>query len=63
VDGEHFCNLVKDAYEEVMQWKRNCFLLPSGRAGKDFILELGLFQSYADNSTMHSITLTACSVF
>jgi len=59
-----FCKSVKDAHEEVMHWKRNCFLLPSGRVGKDFALELArLFQSYADNSTLHSIALTACSVF
>ena len=50
VDGEIFCKSIKDAYEEVMHWKRNCFLLPSGRVGKDLVLELvtRLFQSYAD---------------
>ena len=43
-------------------WKQS--FLPSGRVGKDFVLELArLFQSYADNSTLHSIALTACSVF
>jgi len=31
VDGEIFCKSIKDAYEEVMHWKRNYFLLPSGR--------------------------------
>ena len=40
------------------------FLIPSGKSGKGFVLELArLYQAYADNSSLHSIALTACSVF
>ena len=51
------------AYEEIVKWRRNIFLLPSGKAGKAFILELArLYQSNADNSTLGCIALKACSV-
>ena len=44
--------------------RHSSFLLPSGKAGKDFVLELArLYQVYADNTTLHSIALTACCVF
>ena len=63
-DGETFCKLIRDAFEVVVHWRRNSFLIPSGKAGRDFVLELArLYQAYADNSTLHSIALTACCVF
>jgi len=64
VDGVTFCQLMRDTYEDVVHWRRNSFLVPSGKSGKDFVLELArLYQAYADNSSLHSIALTACSVF
>ena len=63
-DGETFCDLMRDAYETVVHWRRNSFLVPSGRVGKNFVLELArLYQAYANNSTLHSVALTACCVF
>ena len=39
------------------------FLVPSGRIGKEFVLELArLYQVYADNTTLHSVALTACFI-
>ena len=39
--------------------RRSSFLLPSGKAGKDFVLELArLYQAYADNTTLHSVALS-----
>ena len=31
---------IKSCYKEIVKWRKNLFLLPSGRAGKDFILEM-----------------------
>ena len=59
-DGETLCQLMKDAYETVVHWRQNCFLIPLGKAGK---VELArLYHAYADNSTLHSITFIACCV-
>ena len=55
------CRVVADCYEELVQWKRNNFLIPSGSAGKAFMDEVaGLFQSYADNDTIAPIAFKAC---
>ena len=63
-DGETFCKLIGDVFEVVVHWRRNSFLVPSGKAGKDFVLELAkLHQAYADNTTLHSVAFTACCVF
>ena len=63
-DGATFCKLIGDAFEVVVHWRRNSFLVPSGNAGKDFVLELArLYHAYADNTTLHSIAFTACCVF
>ena len=51
------------AFEEVVHWRRNTFLIPSGSAGKDFVRELTrLYQAFADNSSLSSISLTAAVV-
>ena len=41
-DGETFCKLIRDAFEavHVVHWRHNGFLVPSSKAGKDFVLEL-----------------------
>ena len=63
-DGDTLCQLMRDAYETVVHWRRNSFLIPSGKAGKGFVMELArLYQAYADNSALHSIAFTACCVF
>ena len=63
LSGELFVHRVNVAYEEIVKWRRNIFLLPSGKAGKAFISELArLYQSYADNSPLQGIALKACSV-
>ena len=38
-DGETFCELIRDASEVVVHWRHNSVLVPSGKAGKDFVLE------------------------
>jgi len=61
--GEEVCRFLISAYEEVVHWKPNIFLLPFGKAGKSFVRELArLYQAFADNSALSSIALLACSV-
>ena len=63
ISGNTFCDLVSSAYTEVVHWRRNVFLIPSGKAGKTFITELAkLYQAYADASTLECIALKACTV-
>ena len=59
-DGET-CKLIRDAFDVVPHWRRNSFLVPSVKAGKDFVLEfqlVRLYQAYADNTTLHSVALS-----
>ena len=63
-DGDTLCQLMRDAYETVVHWRRNSFLIPSGKAGIGFVMELArLYQAYTDDSALHSIAFTACCVF
>jgi len=48
------------AYEEVVYWRPNVFMIPFGKAGKSFVWELAkLYQVFADQSALHSIALMA----
>ena len=60
VSSTVFCQQVTAAYCEVMHWRRNIFLVPTGKAGTAFIKELTkLYQAFADVSTL---ALKACIV-
>lgn len=39
-DGATFCNLIGEAYEVVVHWRCNSFIVFSGNSGKDCVLEL-----------------------
>lgn len=63
LSSQDFCKIINECYEEIVHWKRNLFLIPSGGAGKSFVTELArLFQAYADGSAMEDIALKACMV-
>jgi len=63
ISGEKVCEFLISAYEEVIHWKPNIFLIPFGKAGKLFIKELArLYQAFADDSAISSVALLACSV-
>ena len=50
-------------YEEVVFWKKNLFLVPSGRAGKKFVTEMTqLIEAYANGTAMEGIALKALVV-
>ena len=58
--GEEFAHAVHCAYTEIVHWRRNIFLVPSGKAGKQFIKELtSLLNAYAQGSALESIALEA----
>lgn len=55
----HICS----AYDEIVHWKRNLFLLPHGKASKAFLSELArLYQAFADASSIECLALKACAV-
>ena len=59
-DGLAFTQAIDHAYAEIVHWRRNIFLLPSGKAGRDFIRELSrLFLSYAESKLMERIAIKA----
>ena len=63
LEGVDFCAMISNAYEEVIHWRRNVFLIPSGSAGKAFVSEIArLFQAYADSSSLESIAMKAITV-
>ena len=61
--GADFAHAIDCAYAEIVHWRRNVFLVPSGKAGKEFIRELtSLFSAYAQGSAVESVALTAIMV-
>ena len=60
LDGPSVAHAIDRAYAEIVHWKRNLFLLPSGKAGKDFIREqTRLLSSYAESKPLERIALKA----
>ena len=67
LNAEDFSLVIYCAYAEIVHWRRNVFMVPSGKAGKRFVQELTrLFSAYADASAMEGIAIkaamTACSL-
>ena len=63
ISGQTFYNFILSTYEEVVHWRINIFLVPFGKAGKCFVLELArLYQAFVGDSALQSIALMACSV-
>ena len=57
-DGKAFCDTIDEAYNDIIHWKRNIFLLPSGATGKTFIREITrLLQTFAEGSAMECIAM------
>ena len=54
--------VIDACYKEVVHWRRNYFMIPSGKAGKDFVTELTrLLRAFADGSTLECVTLKTTS--
>ena len=58
MEGRFVCDKIDEAYNEIIYWKRNIFLIPSGAAGKLFVQKVTrLLQAFASGSAMECIAL------
>ena len=58
--GEDFHRIIHGAYVEIVKWKRNVFLVPSGKAGKQFVREITtLLLAYAQRFALESVAMEA----
>ena len=64
VEGSDFVDRVNIAYDKVVHWKRNLFVVPFGKAGKEFVQELTcLFHCYGEKSALECIALKVAMLF
>ena len=55
--------LLDTTYDEVVHWRRSCFLVPFGKAGRDFVSELSrLYLAYGSASTLKAVSLKDATV-
>ena len=58
LNGIEFASLVDKAYEKIITWKKNVFLVPSGKQGKKFVSILSYWlENFNKNTTFRGITL------
>ncbi len=58
-----FSKLLEEAYHVVVHWRKNCFIPPQNKAGKEFVSELArLYLAFGMSSTLESIALKATIV-
>ena len=63
LDATSFTKFLESAYEETVHWRKNCFRIPQGKAGKSFINELARqFLAFATGSALESVALKATTV-
>jgi len=61
--GSEFCDRISAAYDQVVHWRNNFFMVPFGKVGTYFVTELSkLFQNYGTASAMECIALKAAMV-
>jgi len=63
-DGQTFIGIITAAYNEVVHWKRNLVLVPSGSPSKAFVSDLArLLEAIADDgSSLEGIAMMACTI-
>ena len=63
LDGVTFGQRVSNAYDEVVHWRSNLFLVPQGKIGKEFVQELArLISAYGEGSALESIAIKAAMI-
>ena len=63
VEGADFVQRISSAYDTVVHWKRNLFLVPFGKVGKAFVQELArLFTAYGEGGALECIAIKAAMV-
>ena len=64
LDSADLIKLLDSTYTEVIHWRRNCFSVPNGKAGREFVSELArLYQAFGSASALESLALKATIVF
>ena len=64
LSGPDFAMTLDATYAEVVHWRRNCFTVPYGKGGKEFVRELSrLFLAFGSASALEAVTLKAATVF
>lgn len=59
-DGTAFTNDLDKAYEKIVFWKKNLFILPTGNAGKNYIKEVTkLLNAWTQDSPLRQVSLKA----
>ena len=62
-NGSDFSRDLDVAYEEIVYWRQNLFLVPTGNAGKRFIKEMTrLINSWLDTTAIKPVALKALMV-
>ena len=62
-DGHDCVSVINDAYNEIISWRKNTFLVPYGKRGRDFIDQLTKHINDWNNGTiMQHIALKAAIV-
>ena len=57
-DGSHLEPIIESAYAEAIHWRRNIFMIPSGKVGKEYVKEQArLFNAYSDGMPLERIAL------
>ena len=58
LDGKTFVELIDKAYNEIVKWKKNLFLVPTGNKGKELISELAYWlEQFNKDTTFKSISI------
>ena len=58
MEGTEFRDVIDNAYEEIIKWRKNLFKLPSGKAGKCFVKELTYWlEQYNKNTKFQGVAI------
>ena len=60
LSGADFSELLDSTYSEVIHWRRNCFSVPTGKVGRDFVSELA--RAFGSASALESVAIKATIV-
>jgi hypothetical protein len=61
--ADSFTCLVTQAYEEIVHWKKNLFVVPRGHAGEDFVRETArLFNEFSIGSPLEGVSLKCIAI-
>ena len=59
-DGTRFTDDLNEAYEKIVFWRKNLFMLPTGKPGKKYIKEVTrLLNAWTQDTPLRSISLKA----